>query len=133
LALALARHSDVEHHRPQIGRFELVGAQHFQLRRVDLLFRVRHRHVENLGRVEQAPRVLVQAEDGRALGRLIGADALEAADAVVQRVGQDVRGALAPGLEGAIEPDESVTVGKAGHLSSLANDQAATLRPGAEL
>ena len=49
--------------------------------------------------------MLLEAEDGRALGRLVAADALEDAGAVVQRVGEDVDLGLGPGHELAVHPD----------------------------
>ena len=62
----------------------------------DLLARVRHVHHADLAAVEQAIDVLAEPEDGAlAVGPLVGADALEGADAVVQRVRQDVDVGLA--------------------------------------
>ena len=50
--------------------------------------------------------MLVEAEDSAlAVGPLVGADALERADAVVQRVRQDVHLRLREGNEGSVEPD----------------------------
>ena len=54
---------------------------------------------------EQALDVLGQAEHGRALRGLVGADALEHAGAVVQRVGEDVDLRLVPVDELAVHPD----------------------------
>ena len=42
---------------------------------------------------------------GAAIGALVGADALEGADAVVQRVREHVLGGGVPGHERAVEPD----------------------------
>jgi hypothetical protein len=54
--------------------------------------------------------MLFQAEDGGAAFGLVGADALEDAHAVMQRVGKDVGGGFAPGHELAILPNEAVAI-----------------------
>ena len=46
-----------------------------------------------------------QAEDGRALGGVVGPDALEDAGAVVQRVGEDVDPGVVPVDEHAVHPN----------------------------
>jgi hypothetical protein len=117
LRLSARRHAfrAVKHHRPDVGFLQLVGAQHFQRGGVDLLRREWDLHAQDLGRVEQAPGVLFHAEYGGALGRGIGADTLEAADAVVQRIGQDVGGGVPPGDQFTVVPDEAVTVGHRRH------------------
>src|SRR3546814_19406153 len=71
---------------PYTTLFRSVGTQDFLLCVVDLLLRPRHVHAENLRRIEQALGVVFKAEDRGAFGRLIGTHALEAADAVMQRV-----------------------------------------------
>ena len=66
-------------------------------------------HVDVRG-VEQPLGVLLQPEDGRALDRVVGAHALEYRQPVVQRVGQDVGGGIAPGHEFPVVPDLPVAV-----------------------
>src|SRR3546814_1987037 len=56
-------------------------------------------------RGEQAPVVVGQAEDRRAVGRVVAADALEHRRTVVQCVRHDVGGRLGPWLDGAVVPD----------------------------
>src|SRR5690606_41358025 len=46
-------------------------------------------HAQDLGAVEQALGVFLQAEDGRAVDRVVGPHALKGAATVVQGVGQD--------------------------------------------
>src|SRR3546814_18273242 len=91
---------------------DVCSSDLFLLCVVDLLLRPRHVHAENLRRVEQALGVVFKAEDRGAFGRLIGTHALEAADAVMQRVGQHMRGAFTPGLELAVVPDKAVALSK---------------------
>src|SRR3546814_10159650 len=73
---------------------------------VDLVQRIRDRHVMDPRRGEQAPVVVGQAEDRRAVGRVVAADALEHRRTVVQRVRHDVGGRLGPWLDGAVRSDE---------------------------
>ncbi len=54
--------------------------------------------------------MVFEAEDGGAALGLVGADALEDTHAVVQRMGEDVGGRLAPGHELAVLPDETVAI-----------------------
>src|SRR4029077_2772908 len=56
-------------------------------------------------RAPQPLQVRVQAEHGRALGRRVGADSLEHARAVVQRVRQDVDLGIVPRYETPVTPD----------------------------
>src|SRR3546814_16563489 len=56
-------------------------------------------------RGEQAPVVVGQAEDRRAVGRVVAADALEHRRTVVQCVRHDGGGRLGPWLYGAVVPD----------------------------
>ena len=49
--------------------------------------------------------MLAQTEDRHALGRLVGANALEGAHAVVQRVTEYVRGRVLPVDQLAVHPD----------------------------
>jgi hypothetical protein len=68
-------------------------------------------HAQDLGAVEQALGVLLQAEDGRAIDRVVGAHAFEGAAAVVQGVGQHVDLGVAPVDHLAVHPDLAVAVG----------------------
>src|SRR3546814_7408079 len=72
---------------------------------VDVVQRIRNRHVMDARRGEQAPVVVGQAEDRRAVGRVVAADALEHRRTVVQCVRHDVGGRLGPWLDGAVVPD----------------------------
>ena len=60
-----------------------------------------------MGALEEPTDVLAVAEDvAAAIGPLVAADALEHAEAVVERVGHDVDVGLVPGDQGAIHPDK---------------------------
>src|SRR3546814_1655824 len=61
-------------------------------------------------RIAQPPRVVLQAEDGGAGGGFVGAHAFEHRQAVMQGMGQDMSGGIAPRHEFAVVPDEAVTV-----------------------
>ena len=67
-------------------------------------------HFHDVRRAEQPVGVIAEAEDGRPLLGLVGAQALEDAAAVVQGVGQDVDLGLAPGQPLAVQPDDAVSV-----------------------
>jgi hypothetical protein len=81
---------------------------------------VRHFHLENMRRIEQPLDMLMQAENGRALGRLVGTDTLENAHAVVQRMGQYVGCCLTPWDQFPIVPDEAVAIRHGHDFSPLA-------------
>jgi hypothetical protein len=104
--------------RAQVAALELVGAHHVALRLHHLLGREGDLHAQDLGAVEQALGVLLQAEDGRALGRVVGAHAFEGAAAVVQRVAQHVDLGVAPFDHLAVHPDLAVAVGHGHDCSS---------------
>ena len=55
--------------------------------------------------------MLLEPEDGRAVGGVVGAHALEGAAAVVQGVGQHMDLGVAPVDQLAVHPDLAVTVG----------------------
>ena len=86
----------VEGDRPHVAGLVPVGAHHLELRLHQALARIRDLHHVDVGRVEQAIGVLLQAEDGGADLGLVRAHALEHREAVVQRVGEDVGGGRAP-------------------------------------
>ena len=71
----------------------------------ELLDRVRDLHVEEARRVVQALQVVCEPEDRRALRRLVAADALEDAGAVVEAVHADVHLGVGPVDELAVHPD----------------------------
>jgi hypothetical protein len=75
-------------------------------RLADLVGRVRQLEVVHLGRLGEPLEVLLAAEDRRAALGLVAADPLEHARAVVESVGEDVRGRLLPGDELAVLPDQ---------------------------
>jgi hypothetical protein len=54
--------------------------------------------------------VFLQAKNRRIAFALVCAHALEHAHAVMQRVGENVGGGLAPGYELAVVPDEAIAV-----------------------
>src|SRR3954451_21046282 len=101
--------------RADVAAFQLVGAHDLLLRLVHLLLGEGHLHAQDLGAVEQAIGVFLQAEDGRAVDRVVGTYALEDAAAVMQRVGEHVDLGVAPFDQLAVHPDLAVTVGHRGY------------------
>jgi hypothetical protein len=100
--------------RAKVAALQLVFAHHGALRFVDLFLGERDFHAQDLGAVEQALGVLLQAENGGAIDGVVGAHALEGAAAVVQGVGQDVDFGVAPVDHLAVHPDFAVAVGHGG-------------------
>jgi len=109
----------VEDDRPDVAGFERVGAHHFLLRFKQGFLVIRHFHLEDVGRIEQAVGVLFEPENGGALVGLVGADSFKYAHPVVQGVRQHVRGCLAPRHQLAVVPDESVAIRHGHGLLSL--------------
>ena len=101
----------VKRHGSQIRRIQAVFLDGGQTGGVDRLGIVGELHVENLRRVPQPRRVVLQPEDRRALRRLVGADPFEDAQAVVQRVGQDMDLGVTPRHHFSIQPNHTITVG----------------------
>ena len=71
----------------------------------EVVHRVRDVHVEDRRAAEQPLDVVGEAEDPGTVGGLVGADALEHAHAVVERVGEDVDPSVVPVDELAVHPD----------------------------
>ena len=84
---------------------EPVDPHDLLARRDELVGGVGHVDHEDLGRGEQPVDVVGEPEHGHPAARRIGADALEHARAVVQRVGEHVDAGLVPVDELAVEPD----------------------------
>ena len=105
--------------RAQVAALELVVADHGFLRVHHLFFGKRNVHAQNFGAVKQAFGVFGQAEDGGALGGVVGAHAFKGAAAVVQGVAEHVDLGVAPIDHLAVHPDFSVAVrhgwGHGGH------------------
>ncbi len=95
-----------KHDRSHIGRPHAVGADHFVAGRVDFFFAVADLDFVHASRLEQAARVVGEAEIGRALRGGVDALALEYRRAVVQRVGADVNRRFGPGFDLAVVPEE---------------------------
>ena len=106
-----------EHERAQISRLHLVRSDDFTVRVNDLFECVGNFDLVDLGRLEQAARVIGKAEMLRALRRRIDALPFEHGRAVMQRVRSDVHGRFVPGLELAVVPDELCVC----HVDSFAN------------
>ena len=83
-----------------------MRADELERRLAQLLAVERDRHVVQLGRLEQAVDVRLVAEDRRADLRVVAADALEHARAVVQAVREYVDLRVLPGDELPVQPDE---------------------------
>ncbi len=95
----------VERKRPQVARPDAVRGDQLVRRRADLLDRVREIHVQDPRRVLEADEVVGEAEHRRARGRVVAADALEHAGAVVEPVRGDVDLRVGPVDELAVHPD----------------------------
>ena len=100
----------VEGDRAQVTGGKAVLHHALLLRGVELVLAVGDLHPEDLRRAEQPIGVLAQPEDRRARRGLIAAHALEDAHSVMQRVGQHMRGRVAPRHQLAVVPDEPVAV-----------------------
>ena len=101
----------VEHHRANVGRFQVVLTHGGTGRLVELFLGERHLHVHDVRRIEQSIGVRLQAENGRAFGGVVGAHAFEHAHAVMQGVGQHMGGGIAPRHQFAVIPNHAITVG----------------------
>ncbi len=113
----------IEKERPDIGRFEAIGADDLFGGGVDFFRGEGRVHLQDFGTVEEALGVFGQTEDGRTAISGIGAFALKAAKTVVQTVGETVHRRLAPGHHLTIEPNESITICHR-HHSLLSGPQA---------
>jgi hypothetical protein len=95
-----------EGERPDVALGEAVLAQRVEHGLGDDLARERDRHQVDVRGLEEPAHVLGQAEHrGAAVVGAVAADALEHAEAVVQRVGQHVHARLVPRNHAAVEPD----------------------------
>ena len=103
-----------EDQRADVAGLELVALEHLEGGVVELLDRVRHRHVVELGGPLDPLEVLGETEHGDAALGLVGADALEDPGAVVQRVREHVDLGVGPGDQRAVHPDR-VHLGDRGH------------------
>ena len=109
VVLGMQAHDPVahEHQGPEVGRFLAVAPQDVAADRLDLGLRKGDFHLHDVAGIEQAPDMLLQAEDGgAAVLTMVGPDALEDSQAVMQGMGQDVNLGLIPGNEFAVQPDE---------------------------
>jgi hypothetical protein len=62
--------------------------------------------------LQQAPGVIVKAEDRRTALGLVGPDTLEYPHSVVQGMGQDMGSGLTPGNKFTVKPDNAITIGE---------------------
>jgi hypothetical protein len=112
--VALGRHAELfgadPHQRTDVARLKVVGAHNFALGGFERGLVERHGHLEDLGRVEQAARVLLEAENRGAFRRLVGAHAFKYAHAVMQRVREYVNLCVTPLNQLAIHPDLAVAI-----------------------
>ena len=95
---------------PYVGTFQFVGTHDFPMGFINRVLIVGHFHLEDVCRVEESCRVVLQAEDSRAATGVVGAHTFKHTHAVMQRMGQNVRIGIAPGDELAIHPDKTVAV-----------------------
>ena len=102
----------------QVALAQLVGREDLALGGLQFVLRIGHVDLHDLRGVHQAPGVVREPEYGWAGRGVIGTHAFEHADAVVQRVGQDVYPGIAPGNKLAVLPDPTVAVveGVLGHV-----------------
>ncbi len=107
-----------EHHRAEVTLRHTVHAQGFEASGHHLFARDARHKKRELARVEQPVDVLAQLEHrGLAVRALVGSDALEGPETVVERVREDVNLSVFPGDHLAVEPD----------LLNLVNHWAATI------
>ena len=95
------------HDRTDVARRQVVLADKLDRRVAQFVHRVRQVDQRDLAAAMQALHMVAQTEDVALLrlGILVAADALEHAGAVMQRVGQDMRGSLGPGDHLPVLPD----------------------------
>ena len=95
----------VERKRPEVAGRDPVDRDDLARCDAELLDRVREIHVEDPRRVLESHEMLVEAEDRRPLLRVVAADALEYAGAVVEPVRRDVDLRVRPVDELSVHPD----------------------------
>src|SRR5439155_1130052 len=95
----------VERDRAHVALRQAVRGEELVRGGLELVDGERELHVQEASRVVQAPHVIGEAEHGRTLRRLVAADALEDARAVVEAVGADVNPSVVPVDELAVHPD----------------------------
>src|SRR4051794_13412963 len=115
--------------RADIAPARPVAADQLLGRLADLLEVVLQGQVVELGRLREPVQVVLVAEDRRADLRVVAADSLEDAGAVVQPVREDVHVRLVPGDELAVLPDELSLL----HESKSMNDGLVLPQPTARL
>ena len=95
----------VERERAHVALRQPVAADQLVRRCAELVGGERQVHVKEARRVVEPYEVLAKPEDGRAVGCLVAADALEHAGAVVQAVRPDVDLGVGPVDELTVHPD----------------------------
>ena len=111
-ALGTEKHGGLE-----IGIGQSVADQALALRLDQLFMAPGHLEVEDMGAVQQASGMLVDPKQpGIAVVVTIGAHPLEAAHAIVQRVGQQMGRGLPPGQPFAVLPDPAVALVQSTHV-----------------
>ena len=95
----------VERNRADVALGQPVGREQVVAGGLELVDGVRQLEVDQPTRVAQALHVIGEAEHGRAFRRVVAADALEDARAVVEAVSADVNARIVPVDELAVHPD----------------------------
>src|SRR5690606_6551700 len=92
---------------------QIVFTHYALLRGIQLVLAPGHLHAHDLGGAEQAIGVVQQAEDAAAvLARVVGANTLEHAHAVMQSMGEHMDLGLAPVHHLTIHPDNTIAICK---------------------
>ena len=108
-----------ERERPDVALVEVVAPQALERGRLELGLLEGNLHQVDVGRLVEPAHVLAETEHRRpARVAAVAADALEDAETVVERVGEDVDVGVGPGFELTVEPDRLAPDPLAGrHLS----------------
>ena len=111
------RFGAVEHHRADVSAVEVVFTHRNAGRFVDFVFAERDLHAHDVGRIEQAVSVRLQAENRRALRGFVSAHTFKHAHAVVQCMGQHMGRGIAPRHQLAVIPDHTITISHRHHYA----------------
>jgi len=104
-------------HRPDVAGLEAVRREGLLGALAEIVDRIGALHHADVARIQEAAHVLAEPEHrGPAVGKLVGADAFEGAQAVVEGVGQDVDLGGVPVHELPVHPDRLELVHHGGFL-----------------
>src|SRR5690606_34615558 len=112
---SLGRHAHffgtVKKQGPDIAGFELVASHDFERGFHNGFTIERYVHLVDMRRIEQPVGVFAKSEHGSANFGVVGAFAFKDRQTIMQGMGQDVGGGVAPGHQFSVIPDQAVTIG----------------------